>query len=55
VIQSRRIGAELHSRGETWTVQSFDDPAATLTLPAFGFSCRLGDLYRGTILEPGRR
>jgi Uma2 family endonuclease len=55
IIQSRRIGAEVHSRGEGWTVQSFDDPTAAIALPALGFTCRLADLYRGTVLEPGRR
>ena len=54
IVDSRRIWAELHSRGEAWTAQTLDDPAAAITLPAFGFTCRLGELYRGTVLEPGR-
>jgi Uma2 family endonuclease len=55
IIDSRRVWAELHSRGEAWTVSRLEDSNAEIALPAFGFACRLGDLYRGTTLDSERR
>lgn len=55
VLDARRIWAELHSRGETWSVETFTDTSASLEFPAFGFRCVLGDLYRRTMLDPARR
>jgi Uma2 family endonuclease len=55
VVESRRIGAELHSRGEGWTVQQLKDPAAAVSLSGLGISFALGELYRGTILDPAKR
>lgn len=55
IIDSRRIWAELHSRGEGWSVARLEDANADIALPALGFACRLGDLYRGTTLDPARR
>jgi Uma2 family endonuclease len=54
VLDARKIWAELHRRGETWTVETMDGPLAPVALPAFGFSCLLGDLYRYTFLDPAR-
>jgi Uma2 family endonuclease len=52
VVDARRVWAELHSRGETWTVETLAHAAAPLELPVLGFRCLLGDLYRKTTLDP---
>jgi Uma2 family endonuclease len=51
-VDSRRIWAEVHSRGEEWSSEVITDSGAHTVLPAFGFSCPLGDLYKNTILDP---
>jgi Uma2 family endonuclease len=55
VVESRSIGAELHSRGDDWTVQHFKDPAAMVSLSGLGISFALGELYRGTFLDSAKR
>jgi Uma2 family endonuclease len=56
VIEPREFLVEIHARCRNWrpkTMTQADDP---IELPEFGLACRVGDLYRGTPLNPiGRR
>jgi Uma2 family endonuclease len=54
IIDSQRIWAELHARDDGWTAKVLDQPEHILALPAFGFHCKLGDLYRNTTLAARR-
>jgi Uma2 family endonuclease len=55
VIDSRRIGLQIHARRNGWAPETFDKPADVVELPEFGLRCTLGELYRRTPLDPGRR
>ena len=52
VIEPREILVEIHARCRNWrptTLTQADDP---IDMPEFGLCCRVGDLYRGTPLNP---
>lgn len=52
VIEPRRFLAEVHAKSRNWqaaTLTAADDP---IELPEFGLRCLLGELYRGTPLNP---
>ena len=54
VIDSRELLVEIYARNRGWephTLKSAGDP---IEMPEFGLSCRVGDLYRGTPLDPER-
>ena len=53
-IESRRPWLQVHARRTAWEPVTLDDPAAVLELPEFALRCTLGDLYRHTLLDPGR-
>lgn len=48
IVSQDDIGMEVWSRSNGWQGRVFRSPEDTIALPEFGFSCRLGDLYRGT-------
>jgi Uma2 family endonuclease len=55
VIEPRVFLVEIHARCRNWrpkTLTQADDP---IELPEFGLTCRVGDLYRGTPLNPQSR
>jgi Uma2 family endonuclease len=55
VIEPRAFLVEIHARRRNWepaTLARADDP---IEMPEFGLTCRVGDLYRGTPLDPQRR
>ena len=54
VTDSRELLVEIYARNRGWephTLKSAGDP---IEMPEFGLSCRVGDLYRGTPLDPER-
>jgi len=53
IVQQDRVDVQVDLRTETgWTEQLLHKPDDILALPAFGLSCKLSDLYRGTPLVP---
>lgn len=48
ILSQSDIALELWSRAENWRGRVFRSAEDVITLPEFGFSCRLGDLYKGT-------
>jgi len=54
VIEPREYLVEIYGRNRGWepiTLRRLDDP---IELPEFGLRCVVGDLYRGTPLDPHR-
>jgi Uma2 family endonuclease len=54
VIEPREFLVEIHAKSRNWEpeiLKQADDP---IEIPEFGLSCRVGDLYRGTPLDPQR-
>jgi Uma2 family endonuclease len=52
VIEPREIAVEIHAKRRDWQparLTSADDP---IEMPEFGLRCSVGDLYRGTPLDP---
>jgi Uma2 family endonuclease len=54
VIGSRARLVEIHARVRDWRPLVLKQPEDPVDLPEFGFRCSLGDLYRGTPLDPLR-
>jgi len=55
VIEPREFLVEIHAKNRNWqptTLARADDP---IEMPEFGLTCRVGDLYRGTPLDPQSR
>jgi Uma2 family endonuclease len=55
VIEPREFLVEIHAKSRNWeptTLTRADDP---IEMPEFGLTCRVGDLYRGTPLDPQSR
>jgi hypothetical protein len=55
VIEPRAFLVEIHARRRNWeptTLTRADDP---IEMPEFGLTCRVGDLYRSTPLDPQSR
>jgi Uma2 family endonuclease len=50
LIEQKRVRVEVLARAGGWQPVVLDQPEATLDLPAFGFTTRVADLYRGTPL-----
>ncbi|MBC8130505.1 MAG: Uma2 family endonuclease [Rhizobiaceae bacterium] len=48
MISQHEFAMRFYSRNADWVERSFRSPDDLIDLPEFGFSCRLGDLYRGT-------
>jgi Uma2 family endonuclease len=55
VIEPREILVELHARSRGWQQLTLRHAADALELPELSFRCLVGDLYRGTPLNPNRR
>ena len=54
VIEPREILVEVHAKNRNWEpviLRQRDDP---IEMPEFGLRCSVGDLYRGTPLDPRR-
>ena len=54
-IEPRQLLVEIHAKNRNWqptTLARADDP---IEMPEFGLTCRVGDLYRGTPLDPQSR
>jgi len=54
VIEPREYLVEIYSRHRAWDSITLRRPNDPLELPEFGLRCVVGDLYRGTPLDPGR-
>jgi Uma2 family endonuclease len=55
VIEPREFLVEIYARNRNWQAMRrtrADDP---IEMPEFGLTCRVGDLYRGTPLDPQSR
>jgi len=55
VIEPREFLVEIHAKSRNWQpiiLTRADDP---IEMPEFGLTCRVGDLYRGTPLDPQSR
>jgi Uma2 family endonuclease len=55
VIEPRAFLVEIRAKRHDWQpaiLNGADDP---IEMPEFGLTCRVGDLYRGTPLDPQRR
>lgn len=48
IIAQNDFCVEVWSRSSDWQGRVFRSPDDLIKLPEFGFTCRLGDLYRGT-------
>jgi len=55
VINSRHVSVEIYARKHDWQVHKLTSLSDGVELPEFGLSCTVGDLYRGTPLNPSRR
>jgi Uma2 family endonuclease len=54
VIEPREFLVEVHAKNRNWQpliLEQADDP---IDMPEFGLSCSVGDLYRGTPIDPYR-
>jgi len=52
-VQQDRLEVRIDVRTNSgWDEQLLTNPDDLLTLPDFGLSCKVSDLYRGTALEP---
>ena len=54
VIDSRELLVEIYARNRSWEPHTLKNAGDPIEMPEFGFSCRVGDLYRGTPLHPER-
>jgi Uma2 family endonuclease len=52
VINSRTVEIELYARDNDWQLQSLKGVDSWIELSKFGLRCCLGELYRGTPLDP---
>jgi hypothetical protein len=52
VIEPREFPVEIYAKSRNWEpaiLKRADDP---IDMPEFGLRCHVGDLYRGTPLDP---
>jgi Uma2 family endonuclease len=52
VIEPRRFLAEVYAKSRNWQPAILTAKDASIELPEFGLHCLLGELYRGTPLNP---
>ena len=54
VIDSREVLVEIYAKRRGWGQRTPKIAGDPIEMPEFGLSCRAGDLYRGTPLDPDR-
>lgn len=54
VIEPRKIAVEIYAKKRNWQPTVFSQPDDRIEMPEFGLRCLLGELYRGTPLDPLR-
>jgi Uma2 family endonuclease len=52
VIEPREYLVEIHAKSRNWQPTKLTQADDPLEMPEFGLTCRVGDLYRGTPLNP---
>jgi Uma2 family endonuclease len=55
VIEPREFLVEIYSKRNDWQPAKLTTADDQIEMPEFGLRCRVGDLYRGTPLNPERR
>jgi len=55
VIEPREFMVEIHARRAEWQPVVLNAPSDIIEMPEFGLRCTVGELYRGTPLDPERR
>ncbi len=55
VIEPREFLVEIYARSRNWEAAVFRNAGDPIELPEFGLHCSVGDLYRGTPLDPRQR
>ena len=55
VVEPREFLVEIYARSRNWEAAVFRNPGEPIELPEFGLHCSVGDLYRGTPLDPQQR
>lgn len=55
VIEPREFLVEIHARSRNWEALILNQPGDPIEMPEFGLRFSVGDLYRGTPLDPERR
>ena len=55
VIQPRELLVEIHARSRNWEPLTLHQSDDLIEMPEFGLRCPVGELYRGTPLDPARR
>jgi Uma2 family endonuclease len=54
VIEPREILVEIYAKRRNWEAEILKKADDPIDMPEFGLSCRVGDVYRGTPLDPER-
>lgn len=54
VIEPREFLVEICAKSRNWAPAVLTQPDDPIEMPEFGLRCRVGDLYRGTPLDPQR-
>lgn len=54
VIEPREFLVEIHAKRDNWGPLKLTKPDESIEMPEFGLHCQVGDLYRGTPLDPRR-
>lgn len=54
VIEAREFRVEIYAKNRNWEPTILTKPDDPIGMPEFGLRCRVGDLYRGTPLDPQR-
>ncbi len=52
VIEPREFLVEIHAKSRGWQSAKLTTADDAIEMPEFGLRCRVGDLYRGTPLDP---
>jgi Uma2 family endonuclease len=55
VVEPREFLVEIYARSRNWAAAVFRNADDPIELPEFGLRCSVGDLYRGTPLDPRQK